>query len=148
MSLAEAQVSEGTFTLALLVHTRVRLTSEFCLFGWCERCHLTSGVHPRTVPTRSRALTWKQDMTGESGLCYKTMNNTRPKSNPETILVGVCLWLFGQKMKTIPWLWKHLSLIITVHVNMLILTHWVLSVFRLKHFPATCKMQGVCEKAH
>ncbi len=33
--------------------------------------------------TQSRALTWNPDMTGASGLCHKTMNNTRPKwQNP------------------------------------------------------------------
>ncbi len=39
---------------------------------------------------RSRMLTWKQDMTGVSGLCHKTMNNTRPKrQNPDknTVIV-------------------------------------------------------------
>ncbi len=35
--------------------------------------------------TRSRAFTWNPDMTGVSGLCHKTMNNTRPKwQNPDT----------------------------------------------------------------
>ncbi len=35
--------------------------------------------------TRIRTLTWKQDMTGVSGLCHKNMNNTRPKwQNPDT----------------------------------------------------------------
>ncbi len=43
-------VSQGAFTLALLVRTRVRLTSEFGSFGWCERCLPTSGAHPRTEP--------------------------------------------------------------------------------------------------
>ncbi len=39
----------------------------------------------RLEHTRSRVLTWKQDMTGVSGLCHKTMNNTRPKwQNPDT----------------------------------------------------------------
>ncbi len=34
--------------------------------------------------TRSRVLTWKQDVTGVSGLCHKTMNKTRPKwQNPD-----------------------------------------------------------------
>ncbi len=45
------------------------------------------------APTRNKArrresacaLTWKQDMTGVSGLCHKTMNNTRLKwQNPDT----------------------------------------------------------------
>ncbi len=37
-----------------------------------------------TENTWCRALTWKQDMAGVSGLCHKTMNNTRPKwQNPD-----------------------------------------------------------------
>ncbi len=36
--------------------------------------------------TQTRARTWKQDMTGASGLCHKTMNNTRPKwQNPDNL---------------------------------------------------------------
>ncbi len=38
------------------------------------------------APTRNKAsmLTWKQDMTGVSGLCHKPMNDTRPKwQNPD-----------------------------------------------------------------
>ncbi len=39
----------------------------------------------RLEHTRSRTLTWKQDMTGVSGLCHKTMNNTILKwQNPDT----------------------------------------------------------------
>jgi len=35
---------------------------------------------------RERTHTWKQDMTGVSGLCNKTMNNTRPKwQNPDNL---------------------------------------------------------------
>ncbi len=38
----------------------------------------------RLEHTRSRTLTWNPDMTGVSGLCHKTMNNTRPKwQNPD-----------------------------------------------------------------
>ncbi len=48
------QASKGAFTLALLVRTRVGLTSEFGSFGWCERCHPTSGAHPRTVPESTK----------------------------------------------------------------------------------------------
>ncbi len=39
----------------------------------------------RLEHTQSRALTWKQDMTGVSGLCHKTMNN--PRQNPDSMLV-------------------------------------------------------------
>lgn len=36
--LNQEQVCKGAFTLALLMHTRVRLTPEFGSFGWYECC--------------------------------------------------------------------------------------------------------------
>ncbi len=50
MSCKILHILRVAFTLTLLVRTWVRLTSEFGSFGWCERCHLTLGAHPRTVP--------------------------------------------------------------------------------------------------
>ncbi len=69
------------------------------------------------APTRNKArrrenaglelwalLTWNPDMTGVSGLCHKTMNNTRPKwQNPDTycyayfyLYMGYCILLYGR----------------------------------------------------
>jgi len=40
--------------------------------------------HTARALSKPRALTWKQDMTGVSGLCHKTTNNPRPKwQNPD-----------------------------------------------------------------
>ncbi len=46
--------NKGTFTVAHLVRTRVRLTSEFGSFEWCERCLPNSGAHR----TRVRLKRW------------------------------------------------------------------------------------------
>ncbi len=45
----------------------------------------------------SSTLPWKQDMTGESGLCHKPMNNTRPKwQNPDTLWANNLNWPWGE----------------------------------------------------
>ncbi len=57
------------------------------------RSNMKQGTQTREHEhTRSRALTWNPDMTGVSGLCHKTMNNTRPKwQNPDTFPYYICL---------------------------------------------------------
>ncbi len=61
----------------------------------------------------SRALTWKQDMTGVSGLCHKTMNNTRPKwQNPDNFTVDP-----KQKFDhSLIWLWVLVSTVYNTHL--------------------------------
>ncbi len=53
----------------------------------------------RLEHNRSRALTWKQDMTGVSGLCHKTMNNPRLKwQNPDMLPSNILyLTIFDKK---------------------------------------------------
>ncbi len=58
----------------------------------CGRANSRPHTHTRDRTshsnTRSRVLTWNPDMTGVSGLCHKTMNNTRPKwQNPDIMVI-------------------------------------------------------------
>ncbi len=58
----------------------------------------------RLEHARSRMLTWKQDMTGVSGLCHKTMHNTRPKwQNPDnlTLTLAFLFFIFRKLSKVI-----------------------------------------------